>query len=262
MTTKVLKRTDGTFLNVEFIPGKDASKPGIVYLHGLLSSMKSKKGQYLRAFAIKHGLSYLCFDFTAHGKSWGEPHDFMISRCLKDAVDVLNKYVKVPQIIAGSSMGGWIGLLLCEQHPEKVAAFVGLAPGADFTKFVWDHLLDEKHRERLKKGEILGPSEETRGYCFTYKMFQDATKHFILTKDVEYSGPVRLICGDKDNLVPYQTVFQIRDVLTSKDVQIICIKGAGHSLSSPEELSVLGNTLEGILKQNVNIKFASKATDN
>ena len=262
MTAKIFKRSDGTFLNVEFIKGKDASKPGIVYLHGLLSSMKSKKGQYLKAFAIKHGLSYLCFDFTAHGKSWGKPYDFMISRCLKDATDVLNKYVKVPQIVVGSSMGGWIGLLLCQHHSEKVAAFVGLAAGADFTQFVWDHLLDKEHKEQLKKGAILGPSKETRGYCFTYKMFTDATKHFVLTKTIDYSGPIRLICGDKDQLVPYQTTFSIKDVLTSKDVQIICIKNAEHSLSSPEELSILGNTLEGILKQNGNIKFAAKATDN
>ena len=262
MTTEIFKRSNGTFLNVEFIPGKDEKKPGIVYLHGLLSSMNSRKSQYLKAFAIEHGLSYLCFDFTAHGKSWGEPHDFMIGRCLSDASDLLNKYVKTPQIIVGSSMGGWIGLLLCKHLPEKVAAFIGLAPGADFTKFVWNKLLNEEHRNRLKNGEILGPSEETRGYCFTYKMFQDAAENYILTKKLKYNGPVRLICGDEDKLVPYQTVFHIRDVLTSKDVQIICIKGSEHALASPEELSILGNTLEGILNKNENVKFAIKATDN
>ncbi|MBP5534413.1 MAG: alpha/beta hydrolase [Alphaproteobacteria bacterium] len=261
MTTEIFKREDGTFLNVEFIPGKDATKAGIVYLHGLLSSMKSKKGQYLKAFAKAHGLSYLSFDFTAHGKSWGKPYDFMISRCLKDAIDVLNKYVKVPQIIVGSSMGGWIGLLLCKHYSEKVSAFVGLAAGADFMKFVWDNLLNENHRIQLKNGAIFGPSEETRGYCFTYQMFVDAAEHYILTEKLDYSGSVRLICGDKDQLVPFQTTFRIKDVLTSKDVQIICIKDAGHSLSSPEELSVIGYTLEGILKQNDNINFAIKATN-
>ena len=260
MIEEIFKRADGTFLKVEFVPGKNTEKPGIVYLHGLLSSSKSKKGQYLKAFAKAHGISYLCFDFTAHGQSWGKPHDFMIGRCLKDALDVLEKYVKVPQIIVGSSMGGWIGLLLCKFHPEKVAAFVGLAPGADFTKFIWDNLLDEKHRNRLKNGEILGPSEETKGYCFTYQMFLDAAEHYILTEKIDYAGSVRLICGDKDQLVPYQRVFSVKDVLTSKDVQIICIKDAGHALSSPEELSVIAYTLEGILKQNDNINFAIKAT--
>ena len=178
---------------------------------------------------------------------------------LNDAIDILNRYVKVPQIIVGSSMGGWIGLLLCQHHPEKVAAFVGLAAGADFTKFVWDNLLNEDYRTRLKNGEIIGPSQETKGYCFTYQMFCDAAKHYVLTQNIDYSGPVRLICGDTDQLVPYQTTFNIKEVLTSKDVQIICIKDAGHSLSSPEELNVLAYTLEGVLKQNDNINFAIKA---
>lgn len=229
MTNQIFKRDDGTYLNVEFIDG-DKTKPGIVYLHGLLSSMNSKKGQYLKAFALEKGLSYLSFDFSAHGKSWGKPHDFTIGQCLTDALDVLDKFVSTPQIIVGSSMGGWIGLLLCEKAPEKVAAYVGLASGADFTKFVWTHLLNDKLRNALKNGLILGPSEETRGYCFTYKMFQDAEQHFVLDKKINYNGPVRLLGGDKDELVPFQTSLAIKDVLTSSDSQLILIKGGNHSL--------------------------------
>ena len=137
MTTEIFQREDGTYLNVEFLKG-DTSKPGIVYLHGLQSCMNSRKGRYLKAFAEKKGLSYLSFDFSAHGLSWGKPSDFTIGRSLKDALDVLDKYVSVPQIIVGSSMGGWIGLLLCEKVPQKVAGYVGLASGTDFTQFVWD----------------------------------------------------------------------------------------------------------------------------
>ncbi len=259
MTTEIFKRSDGTYLNVEFIACEDETKGGIVYLHGLLSCMKSKKGQYLKAFAKEHGLSYLCFDFTAHGESWGKPWDFTIGRCLRDAMDVLNHYVKVPQIIVGSSMGGWIGLLLCRHLPEKVGAFIGLAAGADFTKFIWDNLLNEDHKTTLKSGKILGPSAETKGYCFTQQMFLDAAENYVLTKPLDYKGSVRLLNGDFDMLVPYQTAFHIKDVLTSEDVQITLIKGGDHSLSSPEHLSVLGNTLEGVLKQNDNIKFAKKA---
>lgn len=262
MTTEIFTRPNGTFLNVEYIAGKDDTKPGIVYLHGLLSSMKSKKGRYLKAFAKAHGLSYLCCDFTAHGNSWGKPDDFLISRCLNDAKDILSRYIKAPQIIVGSSMGGWIGLLLCQQVPEKVAAFVGLAAGADFTKFIWDHLLTDDHKNALKAGAVLGPSEETKGYCFTYQMFLDAAENYVLTKKIDYTGVVRLICGDQDQLVPYQTSFHIKDVLTSSDVQITCIKGGDHSLSSFAHLGIIGNVLEGILKQNDNVEFAAKALDN
>ena len=260
MTTEIFTRQDGTFLNVEFIDG-DTSRPGIVYLHGLLSNITSKKGRYLKAFARKKGLSYLCFDFSAHGQSWGQPSDFMISRCLQDALDVLKKYTSTPQIIVGSSMGGWIGLLLCKHVPQKVHAFIGLAPGPDFTKFIWNNLLSEQHKEALKGGVVLGPSEETKGYCFTYQMFQDAEKHFILDNPLLYNGPVRLLQGDKDVLVPYQTAFKIKDVLTSEDLIINLIKGGDHALSSPEHLSILGTTLEGILNQDDNKNFAKGAVE-
>ena len=260
MANQIFKRNDGTYLNVEFIDG-DKTKPGIVYLHGLLSNMNSKKGQYLKVFALEKGLSYLSFDFSAHGQSWGKPYDFTIGRCLKDALDILNHYVSVPQIIVGSSMGGWIGLLLCEKAPEKVAGYVGLASGADFTKFVWNNLLNDNLRQSLKDGLILGPSEETRGYCFTYQMFQDAEQYFVLDKKINYNGPVRLLWGDKDELVPFQTTLAIKDVLTSDNTQLILIKGGNHSLSLPEHLSIIGQTLEGVLNQNENIVFAKRSLE-
>lgn len=245
MSEEVFSRPNGHYLNVEHIPV--SGKPYIVYLHGLLSSLKSRKGQYLKAFAAEHGLSYLSFDFTAHGQSWGKPWDFSIGRCFEDAKDVIAHYCKTPAFIVGSSMGGLIGILLSEACPDKVAGYVGLAAGADFMDFIWNNKLLPEHKEALKNGAVLGPSDETSGYCFTYEMFEDARKYFILNRRVNFNGPVRLIQGDSDVLVPYPTVFKIKDVLTSSNVQIILIKGAGHALSEPAQLDAIGHTLKGLI---------------
>lgn len=242
MTIQTFKRDDGTFLNVEYIKGK--SDDTIVYLHGLLSCIKSAKASYLKEYARVHNVSFLTFDFTSHGNSWGTPQDWRIGRCLNDAKDVLNHYLKKPAIITGSSMGGCIALLLAERCPELFKALIGLAPGADFMRWIWETMLDEKQKKLLKQGVVFGPDESTKGYCFSYDMFKDAQQFYQLDKKIPFNGPVRILQGDKDVLVPYQTAFKIKDALTSEDVQIILIKGAEHKLSTPEQLDILGHTLE------------------
>ena len=242
MSTELFKRADGTYLNVEYIPGKTGKT--IVYLHGLLSCIKSAKAQYLKAYAKAHGANYLAFDFTSHGNSWGTPTDWRIGRCFNDARDVLKAYTTSPSIIVGSSMGGYMGLLLSEHYPELVGAFIGLAPGADFMQRLWKTLFTKEQKDMLKKGVVLGPDESTKGYCFSYDMFKDARHFYQLHKKIPYTGPVRIIQGDKDPLVPYKTAFKIKDALASSDVQVILVKGAGHQLSTPEQLSILGRTLD------------------
>lgn len=241
MATQIFKKSDGTYLNVEYIKGKKDTT--IVYLHGLLSSMQSAKCFYLKEFARQNGVGFLSFDFTSHGSSWGRPEDWRISRCLQDAKEVVTHYVNAPAIIVGNSMGGCVGLLLCEHYPDLVKAFIGLAPGADFMRFIWKNMISKEQKVLLKKGVVFGPDESTNGYCFSYEMFKDARRYYQLNKKIPYTGAVRIIQGDKDVLVPYPTAFKIKDALTSQNVQIILVKGAEHRLSTPEQLDILGHTL-------------------
>lgn len=250
MTIQTFKRNDGTYLNVEYIDA--GAQDTLVYLHGLLSCIKSKKAQFLKEYAQHNHINFLTFDFTSHGDSWGQPKDWRIGRCLNDALDVLNHYLKAPALVVGSSMGGYIGLLLAEYAPDKLKALIGLAPGADFMRSIWKNMLTAKQKELLKQGIIFGPDESTRGYCFSYEMFKDARHFYQLHKKIPYTGPVRIIQGDKDALVPYQTALKIKDALTSEDVRITLIKGAEHKLSEPDQLNVLGRTLDEFINNKSN----------
>ena len=247
MTCQIFTKKDGHTLAYEQY---NADRPcGVIYLHGLLSSRKSKKGQFLQSFAESNNLAYLGFDFTSHGDSWGEPTDWRIGRCLEDAMEIIPALTKGPQIIVGSSMGGWIGLLLAEKLPDKVAGFLGLAAGADFMQYVWDHMLNEQHKQALKKGHVFGPSEATQGYCFSYPMFEDARQYYILGRKIAYQGPVILMNGDEDKLVPLDTPFKIKDNLESDNVQIWINKGSAHTLSTPTDLQRIARAVRALLEQ-------------
>ncbi len=246
----VFERKDGTYISYEkYEPDEKSNQFGLVYLHGLLSSKKCKKATFVKEYAIAHNMPYLIFDFTAHGESWGKPEDVRIGRCFQDACDMIREKTKGPQILLGSSLGGWIGLLLSQEMPENIKAFIGLAAAPDFTKMLWDHILNEENRNFLKKGGILGPSEETKGYCFCNDFFEDAKKYFLLNKKINYNNPVVLIKGDRDFLVPESVAFKVKDNLTSEDVSVWTIKGAEHPLSRPTDLQIIENAIEFLLKR-------------
>ena len=247
------KRKNGHFLFYKQ-ERREGAKLGIVYLHGLLSSHKSKKGRFLEKMAKKYGLDYLSFDFTSHGESWGKPTDWRIGECLKDALDIIKSKTTGPQLLIGSSMGGLIGLLVSEKMPGRVAGYIGLAPGADFMENIWNNIFITSQREALKRGVVFGPSEATKGYCFSYPMFEDARKYLILNRPINYKGPVVLINGDQDVLVDYRQNFKVQENLLSKDVQTWIIKGSAHNLSTPKDLRTIQRAIESILeKKKINI---------
>ena len=245
MTFQTFTKKDGHMLAYEQY---NAERPtGIVYLHGLLSSRKSRKGQFLQSYAESHNMAYLGFDFTSHGDSWGEPTDWRIGRCLEDALEIIQAKTSGPQILVGSSMGGWIGLLVAEKMPDKVAGFLGLAIGADFTQNIWDNVFQEPVRQALKAGHVFGPSEVTQGYCFAYPMFEEAKKHFILQRKIAYRGPVILMNGDDDKLVRMEIPLKVKDNLESDNVQVWINKGSVHTLSTPKDLPRIACAIQALL---------------
>ncbi len=250
LETGIYKRDDGTYLKYErYEPEGENTGVGLVYLHGLLSCHKCKKATFVKEFAIAHHMPFLIFDFTAHGESWGKPQDVRIGRCFKDACDMIREKTQEPLIVVGSSIGGWTGLLLAQEMPHRIAGFVGLAAAPDFPQMLWNHVLNEEQRNALKKGAVLGPSEETKGYCFCYDFFEDAKKYFLLNKKIPYNHPVVLIKGDKDFLVPDSVAFKIKDNLASTDVSVWTVKGAEHPLSRPTDLQTIESAIELILKR-------------
>ena len=209
------------------------NQPCVIYLHGLNSSRHSQKGLRTKAFAEENGYSYLSVDYTAHGESEGEPSDFRVGRCLQDVLDVIQaENITAPLYLFGSSLGGWIAYLLAEKLPQQVKGVLTIAAGVDFLQTVWEKIFTPDIRELLKSGVVLGPNEQTKGYCFAYPMFTEAEPYLLLHRPIEYTGSVVLAHGDKDTLVPWENSLKIKDILKSEDVAVEIIKNGDHRLLS------------------------------
>lgn len=205
----------------------------LVYLHGLMSSRKSDKGKAILSYAKKNGLGFLSLDYTAHGQSDGDKTEFRVGTCLNDILSVIDLELKEKQIIlVGSSLGGWLTLLLAESKKSQIKGIMTLAVAADFTKLVWERMFNDEVRALLKSGKVLGPSEETKGHCFTYQMFEEADQHCLLHRCIAYNGPCLLVHGDKDEVIPYKNSFTVKEALTSSKVYLQIVKGETHLLKS------------------------------
>lgn len=232
--------------HISYTVSYGSKKVGILYLHGLLSSRKSDKGQLLASFAQKNGFSFLSLDYTAHGDSSGEPKDFRVGQCLNDICAVLEQEnYQEPFVIVGSSLGGWLSFLLAEKYSSQTLGVLTLAAGVDFMPRIWNQIFDENVRNLLKSGKIIGPSQETMGYCFSYPMFEEAQKHLLLNRTISYDGPVWLIHGDKDDIIPFQTSLEAKNALESSHVEVHLIKGEKHQLKGYD----LEKALDSFLKQ-------------
>lgn len=241
MTDSILKRVEAPTIAYTWNKGK--RDLCILYLHGWISQRKSKKAHAIAEVALKSKAHYLSLDYTAHGESGGAPFDFTVGQALQDTLAVLNATVQdMPLLIVGNSIGGWIGLLLAERL-KQTQAFLGLAPAPDITQFVWDKMLPEYAKTEIEKGNIIGPSKDTMGFCFTKHLFVDGREHFMLNRPIRFNGPVHLIKGDKDDRVDRDRLDRICDNLISEDVLITLIKGANHHLSEDRDLHVIQTIL-------------------
>lgn len=203
----------------------------LLYLHGLMSSRTSDKGKSILSYAKKNHLGFLSLDYTAHGESDGDKTEFRVGTCLEDILSVFDLELKNKKVIViGSSLGGWLSLLLAEKRKQKIFGLITLAVAADFTKLVWEYMFNEDIKTRLKSGEVLGPSEETKGHCFTYQMFEEAEKHCLLNRTINYNGPCLLVHGDKDEIIPYMNSFKVKEALSSTKVCVQIIKDETHLL--------------------------------
>lgn len=231
MTEKILNYTDGNHITYTISYG--SKKMGILYLHGLLSSHKSDKGIQLASYAKENNFSFISLDYTAHGDSSGAPYDFRVGRCLRDILNVLEtENYQEPFIIVGSSLGGWLSFLVAEKYSPQVRGILALAAGVDFMPRVWNEMFNDTIRQSLKNGKIIGPSSETKGYCFSYPMFEDAQKYLLLQRNIKYNGPVQLVHGDEDDIVPWETSLAVKNALQSKNVTIHLIKREKHLLKT------------------------------
>lgn len=223
--TGTLIRADGTALSYDrFAPDSGTSGCGVVFLHGYRSDKGATKAAHLGRFCRAAGIPYVAFDFFAHGASGGEWAGFTISRAIDDAVTVLDTLTLGPQIVVGSSMGGWVGLHTLALRPGRVAGFVGVAAAPDFTLWVER---DSTPEERLAQG-------------FTDALLADGRKQTVMDKPITFSGPVHLLQGQRDDDVPWQTALTLRDKFPNPAaVALTLVPDGDHRLNRSEHLEQL-----------------------
>lgn len=222
--------------------------PGIVFIHGLNSNMEGLKALSIEKYAKKNKLSFIRFDCRGHGKSFGKFEDFTISDWKKDILNIIDELTKGPQILIGSSMGGWLMTLAAKARPKKIKGLIGIAAAVDFGHELYNKL-SKKNKNDLKLKGITTYSSYGFSYKLKKKFFNDAKKNNILTKPFIFNKPIILIHGLKDAIVNSNIQKKIMNKVSSKKVQIIYLKSSDHRLSKTEDLLTISNAIENIRYQ-------------
>jgi len=248
---QVLTREDGATIAYHFTPGKSPDKPtGVVFFGGFKSDMQGSKALALESWCQTEGRAFLRFDYTGHGQSSGLFEDGTIGQWSDDAVYALDHLTQGPQVLVGSSMGGWIMLLVARERPERLSGLVGLASAPDFTEdLMWNELNDAQRAELDREGHVALPSDydPLNPYIITKALIEDGKNHLLLREPLNIQVPVRLIQGMKDADVPWATALKIQDALVTDDVEIQFVKNGDHRLSEATDLKRLTRTLGNFL---------------
>ncbi len=213
--------------------------PMIVFLGGFRSDMQGTKAIYLEELCRKQGRAYLRFDYRGHGQSGGKFEEACISDWVQDTYDLIKSCAARPVILVGSSMGGWIALLLSLKASDYVTALIGLAAAPDFTTWMEAEISALQLNELKNKGFFLLENDYDSPYVITQKLLDDGKKNTLLNKEIDINFPVRLIQGKKDTAVPWQVAEKIKKAIKGNDVEIEFLDEADHRLSAPDELAVL-----------------------
>jgi pimeloyl-ACP methyl ester carboxylesterase len=245
MTHQILKPRKGVELAYHRYEGASKTLPGVMFCGGFRSDMEGSKATYLEERCKARHQSYVRFDYSGHGKSNGVFEEGNISTWLADALAVFDMLTEGPQIVVGSSMGGWIALLLALARPKRMAGLVGLAPAPDFTEDIFHKEFgEEERRHLLTMGMIYLPNDYDAPYPLTRQLFEDGKKHLLLHERIHITCPVRLIHGKQDTAVPWQKSEDILRQLTSENAQVIWVEDGDHRLSTPSDLERIDNTVQ------------------
>jgi pimeloyl-ACP methyl ester carboxylesterase len=223
--------------------GNSGGAPGLFWLGGFNSDMKGTKAQALDAWAAEHGRACVRFDYSGHGESGGQFVDGTIGRWLEDALAVFEQFCAGGQVVIGSSMGGWIALLLVRELKRRktkasLAGLVLIAPAPDFTEeLMWKGFSREAKREIEEKGVWHRPSEYGDPYPITKNLIEEGRNHLILGAAIDVGCPVRILQGAQDPDVPWQHAMRLTHRLPAEDVVLTMIQDGDHRLSRPQDIA-------------------------
>lgn len=240
-------KDDGDTIAYHYSPGRC---PGIIFFTGYKSDMMGSKAICLETFARERGNAFLRFDYTGHGRSSGEFLDGTIGRWADDAIFALDCLTEGPQILVGSSLGGWIMLLVARARPHRIAAMLGVASAPDFTEDLILPLLSPADHDRLDREGVVPVYSpyDPEPTPVTRRILTEGRNHLVLHQRLALHCPIRLIHGMSDTDVPWRTSMRLSDALQSTDVEITLVKSGDHRLSQPHDLRRLTTVLESLLR--------------
>ena len=221
----------------------------IIFLHGLMSDIKSKKAKFLKKFVNKNKINLLLFEYSGHGKSSGQFTDFSIKNWIEDSRLIVKNLIKKGKIILiGSSMGAWIGIVLIKYFHQRIKGFIGIAPAPDFTEeLIWKKLnIFEKNNIRKNKIYKL-KSSHNNFYPITKKFIFDGKKILILNKKIKCNFKVELLHGIRDSSVPWAYSINLTKTLIAKKLKLTIIDDGDHSLSRVQDLKKLELAIKNII---------------
>jgi pimeloyl-ACP methyl ester carboxylesterase len=218
----------------------EGSAPGVVFLGGFRSDMTGTKAQYLEDWARAEGRAFLRFDYSGHGQSSGEFEQGAIGDWAADAMAAVSRLTAGPQVLVGSSMGGWIALLLAREMPGKVAGLVTIAAAPDFTEDSMWAGFDADQRAVLEEvGKIALPSEYGDPLVITRRLIEDGRDNLVLRAPLPLPFPVRMLQGTADADVDMAVALRLLAHVTGDNIRLTLVKGADHRFSDPACLDLI-----------------------
>jgi pimeloyl-ACP methyl ester carboxylesterase len=229
-----LVRPDGLRLAYRHRPG---AGPTLVFLPGYMSDMEGGKAVALDAWAAGQGRAILRLDYAGCGASDGAFEDGTLASWRDDALFMIDALTDGPLIVIGSSMGGWLALLVALTRPERVVGLVGIAAAPDFTD--WGFTADQV-AEMEARGLVMEDSPYGAAPCVTTLVFRNSGQaNLLLGREIAIDCPVRLLQGQADPDVPWEVCLRLAAALRSSDVQTLLIKDGDHRLSRDADIALL-----------------------
>ena len=243
--TKFLVTPTGQQLAYSLIRG---TGPTVVFLGGFKSDMEGSKAIFFEKWAKKRNRSFLRFDYSGHGQSSGDFLNLGIGDWRNDAKQIIGLTENNGIILVGSSMGGWIALLLSRELGSRLKGLITIAAAPDFTEeSMWKNFTEDQKKEVLNKGVLYLPSDYSEPYPITRYLIENGRQNLVLCEPLELTCPVRLMQGTEDTAVTRETALKLFDHISTDDLSLFFKRGADHSFSDQGCLEILEKNLEDLL---------------
>ena len=227
----------------------DGDGPAVAFLGGFKSDMQGTKAVHLEDWAKRTGRAFLRFDYSGHGDSSGAFTDGSIGDWAADALAALD-LLAGPVVLVGSSMGGWISLLVSRSRPDKVAGLVTIAAAPDFTEdSVWAGFDAEQRRALEEVGHVDLPSDYGEPYRITKRLIEEGRDRLVLRKPLPLPFPVRFLQGTADADVAMDVALRLLDHAEGPDMRLTLVDGADHRFSDADCLSLIETVVEEVLSR-------------